>query len=148
MSETLAAWENGTDRTKVTPKEQKRVYTALHQSHLPSMDRNGILEYDTGRGTVTLVCSLEQFHRHFSAATTHRWGSLYLALDCLLGTVVVLAVVGFPVLGAVSGYAYAAATIVLFTAFAAYHSLREHGRWTIETERPPEASTTAGESGD
>lgn len=148
MSETLAAWENGTDRTKVTPKERKRVYTALHQSHLPSMDRNGILEYDTGRGTVTLACSLEQFHRHFSAATTHRWGSLYLALDCLLGTVVVLAVVGFPVLGAVSGYAYAAATIVLFTAFAAYHSLREHGRWTIETERPPEASTTAGESGD
>lgn len=37
ISEQLAAWENDVEIPEVTYKQRKRVYTALHQSHLPKL---------------------------------------------------------------------------------------------------------------
>ena len=61
LSEQLAAWENGVDCDAVTPKQRKRVYTALHQTHLPKMDRLGVVDYNNDRGTVTLTDHIEEF---------------------------------------------------------------------------------------
>jgi len=37
IAEQLAAWENDVEIPEVTYKQRKRVYTALHQSHLPKL---------------------------------------------------------------------------------------------------------------
>lgn len=55
LAEQVAAWENEKPVDTLKSQERKRVYIALYQSHLPSMDREGIVEYDSDRGTVSLA---------------------------------------------------------------------------------------------
>ncbi|MEF8776484.1 MAG: hypothetical protein V5A43_08285 [Haloarculaceae archaeon] len=52
LSRDIAAWENGVEPAEVTPRQRKRVYTALHQTHLLRLDEFGVVEYDRNRGIV------------------------------------------------------------------------------------------------
>ncbi|TKX52390.1 hypothetical protein EXE44_18565, partial [Halorubrum sp. SS7] len=47
IAEQLAAWENGVEIPEVTYKQRKRVYTALHQSHLPKLAASGFIDYES-----------------------------------------------------------------------------------------------------
>lgn len=103
LSETVAAWENGPDAETVTPKERKRVYTALHQSHLPKMDRAGVVRYDPDRGTVELTDAIDAFDIYLDVVPTSdlNWGEFYLGLGAIgtaLGAVVWLEVFPFALL--------------------------------------------------
>ena len=60
LAEQVAAWENDTSVAELTSQERKRVYIALYQSHLPSLHRAGLVDYDDDRGTVALTDRLEQ----------------------------------------------------------------------------------------
>jgi hypothetical protein len=51
----VAAWENDISLESVTSTQRMRVYTALRQSHLPKMDKRGVLEFDKDRGRVELT---------------------------------------------------------------------------------------------
>lgn len=55
LAEQVAAWENGKPVDALRSQERKRVYIALYQSHLPSMDREGVIEYDADRGVAELA---------------------------------------------------------------------------------------------
>lgn len=55
LAEQVAAWENEKPVEELRSQERKRVYIALYQSHLPSMDREGIVDYDSDGGTVSLA---------------------------------------------------------------------------------------------
>ncbi|MFC6785228.1 hypothetical protein ACFQFH_04595 [Halobaculum halobium] len=55
LAEHVAAWENGKSIRELSSAETKRVKTALHQHHLPKMDDEGFVEYDSGRETVVLT---------------------------------------------------------------------------------------------
>ncbi|MCW8171867.1 hypothetical protein D8S78_00240 [Natrialba swarupiae] len=55
LSEWIAAEENGVPIAEVSYKQRKRVYTSLYQSHLPTLHRDGIVEYNQARGTITLT---------------------------------------------------------------------------------------------
>src|SRR6056297_2742000 len=55
IAEQLAAWENDVEVPKVTYKQRKRVYTALHQSHLPKLADGGFIDYEPNRGIVSLT---------------------------------------------------------------------------------------------
>lgn len=64
LAEHVAAWENDKSVEQLTSAEAKRVKTALHQHHLPMMDGNGFVEYDSMRETVVLherVADLEVY---------------------------------------------------------------------------------------
>ncbi len=52
VTERIAAVENDTTVAQLRSQERQRVYIALYQSHLPKMDRAGIIEYDQNRGVV------------------------------------------------------------------------------------------------
>lgn len=52
LSRRVAAWENDVPPERVTWKQRKRVYTGLHQTHLPRLDKFGVVDYDCDRGTV------------------------------------------------------------------------------------------------
>jgi hypothetical protein len=54
LAEHIAAIENDVDVTQLDSKQRKRVYVALYQTHLPKLDREGIVEYDGDRGRITL----------------------------------------------------------------------------------------------
>lgn len=55
VSEHVAAVENDVDVGAVTSKMRKRVYVSLYQVHLPGMDRDGIITFNKGRGTMELT---------------------------------------------------------------------------------------------
>lgn len=52
LATTIAAWENELSVGEVTSSQRKNVYTTLQQSHLPRMDRVGVVEFDRDRGVV------------------------------------------------------------------------------------------------
>ena len=58
VAEQVAAWENSKGLDEITSQERKRVYIALYQSHLPTLDKEGVMEYDSDRGVVSLSPSM------------------------------------------------------------------------------------------
>lgn len=50
----VAAAEENVEMSQVTTTDRKRVYVSLHQTHLPTMDDVGIIDYDKDRGTIEL----------------------------------------------------------------------------------------------
>jgi hypothetical protein len=81
----VAAWENGVSIEKVTSKQRMRVYTALRQSHLPKMDREGVVEFDAASGDVELSESAEDLEVYLDVVPGNEipWSEYYLGLGAL-----------------------------------------------------------------
>lgn len=79
LSAELAAWENDISVTAVTSKQRKRIYTALHQTHLIRLDKFDVVEYDRSRGTITATPRLDMFEPHLvrNHGTNRPWHRLY-----------------------------------------------------------------------
>jgi hypothetical protein len=82
ISEELAASENGIETVEVTYKQRKRVHTALYQSHLPKLHKDGIVEYDKRLGSVALTKRARKFESYFTSgsAGSRRWAGYWLGL--------------------------------------------------------------------
>lgn len=61
VAEYVAALENDTTVAELTSTERQRVYIPLYQSHLPKLDKEGIIEYNKSRGIVKPTAELELF---------------------------------------------------------------------------------------
>jgi hypothetical protein len=144
LSEQLAAWEHGVEREQVTPKERKRLYTALHQTHLPKMDRLDIVEYDKNRGTVSLTDAIDAFDSYLGPDDPGRfpWSRLNLALGGLMFPLVLLAGYGVEPLSWFASYGYALLATVLFTVVAAGEGISRL-RWIQQCFGEPEADPVA-----
>ncbi|WP_144427193.1 hypothetical protein [Halolamina pelagica] len=55
LARQLAAWETDQTPTTISSKERKRAYTALRQTHLPTLAKHGIVDYEANRGTVRVT---------------------------------------------------------------------------------------------
>lgn len=53
LTTAVAAAENDLTAAELTYKQRKRVYTSLHQTHLPKLRSTGLVDYDSARGVVT-----------------------------------------------------------------------------------------------
>jgi len=140
LSEQLTAWELDIDRVDVRPKQRKRLYTALHQTHLPKMDALGVVDYDRNRGTVILTDSIEQFDIYFDMVGRAEipWSQFYLALGGLFTSIMGLSVLGVQPVSALMGPTTLLAVGVLFTAVALVHVLRDRQQVLGSADRPPE----------
>lgn len=144
LSEQLAAWETGKERTAVRPKERKRLYTALHQTHLPRMDRLGVVEYDQNRGIVTLSDTSVIFDRYLDTARVDNafpWEWVSLAIGGVLAAVLGVAFLGVAPFSQVSASVYATVAVVVLVTTAAAQVLINYHRWqnekALEPSRPP-----------
>jgi DNA-binding transcriptional ArsR family regulator len=54
LAEQIAAWENETSMDELTYKQRKRVYTSLHQTHLPKLASAGFIESERSWEAITL----------------------------------------------------------------------------------------------
>jgi DNA-binding transcriptional ArsR family regulator len=54
LAEELAAWENDTTVSEISPQARKRVYVSLYQTHVPKLDEAGLIEYDSDSGELWL----------------------------------------------------------------------------------------------
>ncbi len=95
LAERVAAWENGKTIDELTTQERKRVYISLYQSHLPTLDEQGIVEYDAERKSVKLSPAMRnrKIYLEIVPRGTIPWGLYYLGLG--FGSVVLLVVLSF-----------------------------------------------------
>lgn len=116
IAEQLAAWENDLEISEVTYKQRKRVYTALHQSHLPKLAESGFIAYESDRGIVSLTDESRQLEVYLEIVSKNEilWSEYYAGLALVCGLLVVAAWIGTPPFAAISGYAYAGAFALLF----------------------------------
>jgi hypothetical protein len=122
----VAAWENGIPRTQVSNRQRKRVYTALHQTHLPKLHDLGIVEYDRGRGVVHPVGSLPRidYYMEISPENDLPWHEYYLALAAFSLALVAAVWTGAYPFALVPEVWYGAAISVAFLVSAAVHTRR------------------------
>lgn len=61
LAEVVAAQENDKERDRITTDERKRVYVALYQSHLPVIDKAGLIDYNSDRGLIDLSEEVDDY---------------------------------------------------------------------------------------
>ena len=148
LSEQVAARENGIERREVTPKERKRVYTALHQTHLPKMASVGVIDYDRDRGTLELTEAIAAFDIYLEIVPESElsWSEFYLGLGAVATALVTVAALGIYPFSLLPGFAYAlvvAAGLLVVGAVHTYSRRRNRvgagdSAGTDSPLRPPE----------
>lgn len=147
LSEQVAAWENGIEVAAVTPKERKRVYTALHQTHLPKMAEVGVIDYDRDRGTLELTDAVETFDIYLEVVPEQdlSWSELSLALSSVSAALVAAVALGVYPFALFPDIAYAAVIAAGWFAVSVVHTyIQRSDRLSgdpatiSETLRPPE----------
>ncbi|WP_255169474.1 DUF7344 domain-containing protein [Natrononativus amylolyticus] len=69
IAEYVAAKENDTTIDDLTSSQRQRVYIALYQSHLPKLDKEGIIDYNKSRGIVWPTDQLSLFAPYLETET-------------------------------------------------------------------------------
>ncbi|WP_440990188.1 DUF7344 domain-containing protein [Haloarchaeobius baliensis] len=93
-------------------KQRKRVYTSLVQTHLPTMAKNGVVDYDKSRGTVARTDATAAFAPYLdeqlveTTVSAPVWSMRYIALAASFAVVVALGWLGVPPLGSMPGFVY------------------------------------------
>jgi len=140
IAEQVAAWENGKAQSEITSTERHRVYTSMQQTHLPAMDRAGVIDYD--RGTVTLTEQAADLDVYMDVVPEDSipWGQYYLGLAVLSGAVVGAA--GLDVFPAsIPDLAWAGLVVVLFLCSGLYHVWQSQHLRLGTGETPPDVET-------
>ncbi|WP_435360333.1 DUF7344 domain-containing protein [Haloarchaeobius sp. DFWS5] len=104
ISRQIAAWETDQPLELVSSDERKRVYIALHQTHLPKLDDAGLVEYESAQGTIQLTDACDGLEVYLDTddepETPTCWGSRYVCIGIGALAVTALAAVGaLPVSG-------------------------------------------------
>ena len=96
----IAAWENNSSMDEVTCREQKIVYTALTQRHLPRLERMNVVDYDKRHQTVrrTEKVNVVLQHSNPRPIPVHHWEIYYLLGGLFASVIIANALMGiFPV---------------------------------------------------
>ncbi|WP_290810230.1 hypothetical protein [Halovivax sp.] len=142
LAQQVAAWEYETTPKDVTPEQRKRVYTTLQQTHLPKMDKAGILDFDSDTGIVEATDRTRAITVYLEIVPGHEfaWRELYLSLGAI-SCALVAALWGevYP-FTALPTLAWTALIAVTFTGTAAAHIVHERNMRLGYGDQPPELS--------
>ncbi|MFB6256902.1 MAG: hypothetical protein ABEH58_09305 [Haloplanus sp.] len=140
LAEQVAAWENDCAVPEVTPTERKRAYTALQQSHLPKLERTGLISFDRESGRVHPTETLGEMDTHLEVAGKEQppWDRYYLVLSAVTAGIVVGVWLELPPFRAVSPLLWLTFVVGLFAVSAAIHNYRSTE--LDAASEPPEVS--------
>lgn len=119
----IAAMENGVETVEVTYAQRKRLYTSLYQSHLPRMERSGVIEYNRNSGVVTLTDAADSFDAYFEIVDEGEftWSEFYVGLGVLFAVVTLAYGTGTPPFGGVSASILMGVLSLLLLVSAGFH---------------------------
>jgi len=142
LAQQVAAWEYGTTLDGVTPEQRKRVYTTLQQTHLPKMDRSGILVFDSDRGVIEPTGRTADINVYLEIVPGREfaWRELYLSLGAISCALVAALWIGIYPLTLLSELAWAAVIAATLTITAIAHIYHERNMRVGYGEQPPELS--------
>nr|WP_254525441.1 hypothetical protein [Natrinema caseinilyticum] len=137
LAEHVAAWELEKDLDEITSAERKRVYTSLQQSHLPTLERADVIEFDDRTIELTDEAAELDVYLDIVPGNSVSWGVYYLGLTGV-GSVVmaglwleVVPTETIPELG------WATLVFALFAVSAIVHVTQTRRLRLGEMERPP-----------
>jgi hypothetical protein len=141
LAQQIAAWENGIDVEELNYKQRKRVYTSLHQTHLPKLNDVGVVDYDRDRGTITLADGVAALDIYLDVVPENEipWSDFYLGLSAVSLALLVVAWVDVALFDAIPDLAYAVAVALLFTGTSVAHAYYTRQARVGGTESPTEA---------
>jgi hypothetical protein len=124
IAEQVAAWEHDTTLQALTSKERQRVYIPLYQSHLPKLDKEGIIEYNQSRGIVERTPLADHLDRYLDPIdadedpdeSARTWNSYYLGAVGIGTSLFAGTALNIEPFAALSGVALSAVILILFTA--------------------------------
>lgn len=128
LSEQVGALETGED----PPPRNKRqsVYVSLHQTHLPKLDKHGIVEYDDDEKIVRLRDRVKEVEVYMEVVPRYglSWGEFYFGV-ALLGLLSLVAIqLGVPGTSAIGVTLLAGFFFILLMGSAAYHVFTQQDR--------------------
>ncbi len=138
LSEQVAAWENAVPRKQVTSKQRKRVYTALHQAHLPKLDKMEIIEYDTNEMVAHPTENIETLRVYMDVVPEDEipWSVFYTGIALSFGSSAFLGWIGLVPFSAISGGAWAV-LIALIIAVIGTVNIYRNRQHRLGTDGPP-----------
>ena len=144
LAEQVAAWENEKTVEELTSQERKRVYIALYQSHLSTMDEEGLVDYDPDEGTVALSDSMREIDLYLEVVPEESvpWSLYYAGLTVANAVILTLAWFDMRPFTMLPDLGWGAVVLVTFgvSAFAQFYYSRQ---MKIGDEGPPpELETT------
>lgn len=121
----IAAWENGVAREELTSQDEKRVYVSLYQTHVPKLEDQGIIEYDSQSGEVTLTDRVREIDRYLTTPREEEfpWPVYYLGLAAVAVVILALVALGAPIFVLVPSSALGAVIVFVFAVSAMVHYL-------------------------
>ncbi|WP_126662283.1 DUF7344 domain-containing protein [Haloterrigena salifodinae] len=123
LSQEIAAAEDGLAYEEVSSTDRKRVYTALQQSHLPKLDKAGVVEFDRDRGLVEPTPALENVEIYMDVVRGREipWSDYYLGLTAVATLLLGATVAGFPLFADLPSHAWGVFVVVAFGVSALAH---------------------------
>jgi len=131
LAEQVAAWENDTTVEALASDERQRVYIALYQSHLPKLDKEGVIEYDQSRGVVERGPLAEQFDPYLEAnvdagsdvvsdgdVDSGRWIQYYRRTTAASASLLAAAWLGAPFVASLPGQVLGALVVAVYAVIA------------------------------
>lgn len=139
LSQEIAAWEDGLAFEDVSSTDRKRVYTALQQSHLPKMDKAGVVKFDRDRGTIEPTPALEDVEIYMDVVRGREipWSDYYLGLTALSGALFVTSTFDLLPFSQLPSAAWGVFVIVTFAVSALAHRYYARRNRLGIAEQPP-----------
>jgi len=140
LAEQVAAWENDKPIDEITSQERKRVYIALYQSHLPTLAKEGVVDYDEDRGTVDLSDAMSGWEVYIEVVPRGNvpWYLYYVALVAIDTLLLALGYLDVYPFGRVPDIAWGAIVIVTFAASAFVQTYQSRQMRLGDAGPPPE----------
>ena len=139
----VASWEYDCARDDISQAQRKRVYTTLQQTHLPKMDKAGIVAYDSDSGVIETTPQTEELtvYLEIVPGSEFPWREFYLSFGAVsLAIVATLWADVFP-FPMVDPLVWATLFAVILTGAAGYHTLSAREMTLSEYEEPPRSDT-------
>lgn len=124
LAERVAAWENDVAPEAVTYKQRKRVYTSLHQTHLPMLRDAGLIEAERAWEDLTLTPRAEALTVYLDEPTPPTpWSNYYFGFAVVGLLLAGVAWVGLYPFALLPGLVYATALALALFATAVVHAV-------------------------
>ncbi|GAA0469015.1 hypothetical protein MUK72_06975 [Halococcus dombrowskii] len=140
LAEQIAAWENGTTVERVAYEQRKRTYTALQQTHLPTLAEAGVIEFEADRGVVEATERARTLDLYLEVVADRDipWSSYYLGIGVLSCVLVGLVAVGGDFFVMIPNLGLAALIGLTLTLSAAVHTYQSRLMRVDRADIPPE----------
>ena len=135
----VASWEYDTARDDISKTQRKRVYTTLQQTHLPKMDKAGIVAYDSDDGIIETTPQTEDLtvYLEIVPGSEFPWREFYLSFGAVSLAIVATLWANLYPFTLVSPLVWATLFAVILSLAAGYPTLSGREMTLSEYEGPP-----------